>query len=222
MLKPFIPEPKIFILPEERTPDEYRADIAARVGERAETRLVGEKTSYYFESAVVVPRITQTLLTVRMVFILREPVARAYSNYLWSRQNGLETLSFEEACNAEATRPDPMPREKAYVRPYDYLSRGRYGTHAQRWLRAVDRKRVLFLLYEDLEAAPERLFERLHEFLGVRPLPLGESLVGRINASEPSTAPPPQEFQQRLRHHFTDEVALFAELTGEDVSLWGY
>lgn len=221
MLKPYAPEPKIFIIDPDKTPAEYLAEIARWTSQAPPGKIIGEKTSYYFPSEDAVRRIRATLPAVKMIFIVREPVARAYSNYLWSRKNGLETLSFDEACATEATRPDPMPPEKAYVRPHDYLNRGRYGTYAQRWINAVGRNRVLFLLCENLDVAPERLFERIQDFLGVARHPLHQSGLGHLNISVPNAVPPPA-MAAKLKHIFADEVALFAKLTGEDLSLWRY
>ena len=49
------------------------------------------------ESATAAKRIHDNLPHVKLVFILREPAERAYSNYLWSRKNGLESEEFEKA-----------------------------------------------------------------------------------------------------------------------------
>jgi hypothetical protein len=222
MLKPYVPEPKIFNLPPEKSSVAYQEEIASRLRDRPVGKLAGEKTSGYFSSEIALRRIVATLPAVKMVFILREPVERAYSNYLWSRKNGLEKLSFAEACDCEDTRPDPLPPEKAYVRPYDYLSRGRYGTYARRWVEAVGRERVLFLQYEQLAVSPERLLVRLEDFLGVRRWPLPAADLGRINVSDPAAEPLPPELRARLRQFFADEVESFAKLTGEDISLWKY
>jgi hypothetical protein len=220
MLKPFVPEPKIFILPGEKTPEGYGAEIAARAVGAPEGRILGEKTSYYFESDEAARRIARTLPKIRMLFILREPVARAYSNYLWSKRNGLENLSFEEAVAAEGTRADGLPAEKSYVRPHAYLERGRYGTHAQRWLRLLNRSRLLFLLYEDLVSDPAALLARVHDFLGVSRETVRVPKLERLNASDPTSPPIPAAVRRQLKAFFADEVALFAKVTGENVSAW--
>src|SRR5205814_1822572 len=81
--------------------------------------------------------------------------------YLWTKKNGLESLAFEEAVRLEGRRPSPLPPERDYARPYDYLPRGRYDVFAERWLAALGRTRVLFALYEDLVTKPEPVLARI-------------------------------------------------------------
>src|ERR1700736_5930794 len=118
--RPVIPEPKVFFGPP-RDQGWYYRRYQELFGAAAGKRARGEKTSNYLESEIACARIATFLPHVRMLFILREPVARAYSNYLWTKKNGLETLSFEEAVELEGKRPSPLPPEKSHARPYDYL-----------------------------------------------------------------------------------------------------
>lgn len=55
----------------------------------------------YFPSAL--ERISEhfDLSTLKLVFMLRDPAKRAYSHYTMTMRHGLETLSFEEAIDAE-------------------------------------------------------------------------------------------------------------------------
>ena len=94
IMKPFIPEPKVFVTPTSDGTREYLRRYEEGLAAAGSERALGEKTSYYFEHALVPDRIASTLDSVRLLFIVREPVQRAYSNYLWSRRNGIETLSF--------------------------------------------------------------------------------------------------------------------------------
>ena len=90
MAKPVRPEPKFFLVDElysrgiQHYFDTWFAGADAY-------RAAGEKSTNYLESAVVAERIHQHLPSVKLVFILREPAHRAYSNWMWSRMNGMET-----------------------------------------------------------------------------------------------------------------------------------
>ena len=60
---------------------------------------------------------------MKLVFILQHPIERAFSNYLWSRRNGLETLSFEEALQREGERErayEPVYVDPGYRYGYGY------------------------------------------------------------------------------------------------------
>jgi hypothetical protein len=219
--KPYIPEPKVFMGPEQPgvVYAERYAELFAPAGDRP---ALGEKTSYYLENERACRLIARHLPSVRMIFVLREPVARAYSNYLWTRKNGLETQSFAAAVALEGTRPSPLAPERAYARPYDYLRRGRYDVFAERWLAALGRERVRFLLYEHLVRDPEPVLAEVQAFIRVRPVPLGAANLGRINAARETGDPLDETLERVLRARMVPVVRRFAVVTGLDVSAWGY
>lgn len=222
LMKPYIPEPKVLVAPTSEGRMEYLRRYADGLADAPDRRALGEKTSYYLEHEDVPERIAQTLDHVRLLFIVREPVQRAYSNYLWSRKNGLETLSFEEAVTLEGTRPNPLGPERAYARPFDYLIRGRYATFAERYFSRFPRESVRFVLYEDLERRPIEIMREVQEFIGVEPIAMDAQSLGRINAARDTGEPLDPDVEARLRPRIADEVHRFARLTDLDVSPWRY
>jgi hypothetical protein len=166
--------------------------------------------------------LARVLPHAKFVFILREPVARAYSNWLWSRKNGLETLPFPDAVRQEEHRASPFPQERAYVRPFDYMRRGRYGTLAQAWIDAIGRERIGFWTFEHAIAHPEQFVDELQGFLGVNRRPWDSLRTGRINAADPDPSGLDSELRASLRDQIAPEVYRLAQLTGVDVSVWGY
>jgi hypothetical protein len=219
--KPYMPEPKVFMGPEQPWAEYARryATLFAPAGARP---ALGEKTSYYLENEAACALIRHHLPAVRMLFVVREPVARAYSNYLWTKKNGLETLPFAEAVRLEGRRPSPLPPERDYARPYDYLPRGRYDVFAERWFAALGRERVLFSLYEDLVGKPEPVLTRIQAFIGVRPARLGAEDLGVINSAREIGPPLDRALETTLRERMAPAVRRFAALTGLDVGAWGY
>jgi hypothetical protein len=232
MARPFVPEPKVFFGPE-RDVAWYQARYAELFGHTSEVcetfgvsttsgRLRGEKTANYLESDLACERIGRFLPAVKMIFLFREPVARAYSNYLWSKKNGLETLTFEEAIAREGTRPSPFGPDKAHARPFDYLSRGDYAPFARRYLDALGRGRVAFFLYEEIATNPAGLLGRVQRFLGVERLALDKLNVGIVNSARDMGPELDRDLQARLKERMTPLVQTFAELSGLDLSLWQY
>jgi hypothetical protein len=221
LAKPYMPEPKVFMGPEQPWP--VYAVHYATLFEPAGARLaLGEKTTYYLENEACCTLIRRHLPAVRLVFVVREPVARAYSNYLWSKKNGLESLPFEDAVQLEGTRPSPLPPERDYARPYDYLLRGRYDVFAERWYDALGQDRVHFLLYEELVAAPEPVLARLQAFIGVPVKPLGAADLGVINSAAETGSPLDAALERALRDRLAPTVRRFTALTGLDTRRWGY
>jgi hypothetical protein len=221
MAKPYMPEPKVF-MDGEQPPSVYAARYRALFTPAAGKRALGEKTTYYLENETSLRLIERHLPDVLMLFVVREPVGRAYSNYLWTKKNGLETLPFDEAVCLEGTRSSPLPPERAYARPYDYLPRGRYDIFAERWFAALGRARVRFLLYEDLVSKPEPVLAEIQDFIGVDHVPLGADDLGVINSAKEMGPPLDPAFERALRERMAPSVRRFAALTGLDVSPWGY
>ena len=219
--QPYIPEPKVFI-ERERSAVEYRQRYAQLFAQAPPGRVLVEKTSYYLESAAACRRIRDHLPDVRLLFIVREPVARAYSNYLWSRRNGLETLGFEEAIALEGTRPDPMPPEKSYARPFDYLSRGDYAQFARMYFSAFGSARVKFVLYEHLMTQPGELLRQIQDFAGVAVLPWEQLDAGIINSTREEGGDLDPQLQTRLRRRMREAVEQFAQVSGLDLRCWNY
>jgi hypothetical protein len=221
MARPVIPEPKVFFGPQ---PDEagYRARYAELFAGANGEKALGEKTSNYFESPQACERIGRFLPQVRMLFILREPVSRAYSNYLWSTKNGLETLPFEEAVALEGQRASPLPPEKSHARPFDYLLRGDYDVFAERYLKTLGRQRLRFVLYEDIERRPEGLLKEVQEFLGVEPLAFAHLDVGVVNSAREIGPPLDRGVEARLKERMALAVRRLMKLTDMDLAVWGY
>ena len=222
IMKPYIPEPKVFVTPTGGGTREYLRRYAEGLAAAGGERALGEKTSYYLENERVPERIASTLESVRLLFIVREPVQRAYSNYLWSKRNGLETLSFREAIRLEGARQNPLGAEREYARPFDYLRRGRYGMFAERYYERFGRNLVKFVRYEDLENRPTDLMQEVQDFIGVVPVEMHAQSLGRINAARDTGEPLDEQFGSELRQRLADEVRRFAAITGLDVSPWGY
>lgn len=219
--QPYNPEAKVLVGPL-RSPEQYRQRYQDLFAAAPDGVLLGEKTSYYLENEEACERIQTLLPNVRILFIVREPVDRAYSNYLWSRQNGLEMLSFEQAVELEGMRPSPFGPERSYARPFDYLSRGDYARFARRYYQALGRDRVAFFLYEDLRYRGDRLLRDIQEFLRVEPLPLAKLDPGVVNAIAEGNEPMADSTAAALRRRMRPAVLEFAEVTGLDIRVWNY
>lgn len=221
--RPFIPEPKVLFMP---PPDGDAGfiDRYARLFQDAPAgRLRIEKSSHYLENAGALERFKRLLPRARAVFILRDPVARAYSNWQRSTANGLETLSFEDAIAAEGNREDPFPPERDYVRPFNYVTRSRYGSFVRDWIDALGLERVCVLQLDDAVAAPEQLARRLLDFAGLEPLPWARLNPGVINAGPGGGAHAlSPELTAVLRARLAPEMTLLAQMTGLDVGRWGF
>ena len=105
------------------------------------------------------------------IVLLRDPVERTLSQLFHSRRLGFEPLDPEQALAAELerlegaedvlARPDGLHRSH---QEHSYVSRSRYEQQLARWLRHVDRERMLLLRSEDLFLDPHRVWRQLQAF----------------------------------------------------------
>ena len=142
---------------------------------------------------------------LKLVFLLRDPVARAWSHARHTRRFG------EAAFGGAPLDEAPVDWQAAACHEWVTAS-GDYLGHLRRWLSAFPREQVLVRFHEEIADRPEALFRDVLAFLGVDPsLPLdGFPLRERINAS-PALAVPEavRAALHRLWHGRTRELAAF-------------
>jgi hypothetical protein len=143
-------------------------------------RLTFEATPYYLFHPLAPARAAAGLPDAKLVVLLRDPVARAFSHWQHSTARGLETLGFQAALDAEPERladeqerlvADPSYRSDAHRR-WSYASRGRYADQLERWLAYYPREQLLVLRSDDLYDRPADTHARVLEFVGLPPAPL--------------------------------------------------
>ena len=116
----------------------------------------------------------------------------------------------------------PLPPHQDYARPFDYLSRGRYGTLIEAWIKAVGRDRVAVYVFEAAIAAPDVFVRDLQRFIRVDPLPWSALKTGKINAIERGRDGLNERTAAMLRERMRPEVEHLARIADVDVGRWGY
>jgi hypothetical protein len=130
----------------------------------------GEVSHSYLSSPEAPGRIAAMSPRVRLLVCLREPVDRAFSDYLDLRKNQQFDGPFEAAL-------ERYPR---------LLDRGRYATHLRRYLEVFPPEQVLVQTFDDLRADPQAYADQVFDFLGVPRLELPPSeLRSRMPAGVP-------------------------------------
>lgn len=217
MAKPERPEPKFFLIDD--LYEQGLAYYASWFADAPNGSMKGEKSTNYLESAVAADRISRALPGVKLIFSLREPAERAYSNYLWSKANGLENEDFPTAVQLESLRDKSCPPEYAFSRPHAYLSRGMYADLLKPYFDRFPREQILCVRFEDLTASPRQTVARIHRFLSRRELPETAASVAPLNAtqSEGDTVP---DHVAAIRRHFTEANDRLRDLLGPDFKVW--
>jgi hypothetical protein len=137
-------------------------DAYARLFEDARAgQIVGEACPMYLYSDRAPERIAERLPGVKLIAVLRNPAARAFSAYTMLRQAGRETASFDEALHLE---PERTTRNWEYA--WHYAGAGRYAAQLERYFRRFPAEQIRVYLHEDLVASPDRVVNDILAFLG--------------------------------------------------------
>lgn len=148
----------------------------------AEHQARGESTPFYLWSRGAHRRIAEALPDVKLVAVVRDPIDRAYSNWMHLWSDGLEPESdFVTAFGREAERV-----RAGWAPFWRYGDLGRYGDQLQHLHQYVDPTRVLVVRYRDLVDEPLATVDRVSRFLGIR-----EGLVDAIPRDNSRSFVPP-------------------------------
>ncbi|SDI84467.1 sulfotransferase [Nonomuraea jiangxiensis] len=193
--------------------------LAHRYGTGA---LAFESAPYYLFHPLAGERIAADLPGVKLIVLVRDPVARACSAHAHELARGFETEShFEYAVELEARRlagAEELLRAEPHAlhhshRHHGYLARGRYADQLDRLEPLIGRERILVLDSHRFFAEPEPVYDRVLEFLGVPHL--GYPEFERHNRRA-LPRPMPQGLERALRNHFESyDARLTRWLDGE-------
>lgn len=125
--------------------------------------LRGEASATYIYWPETASRVAAYAPTMKLIFILRHPVDRAYSAFNHLKRLFLEPLDFQSAIAAEAERT-----AQNYGFMWRYMAGGRYAFQLQPFLKAFPREQIHILLFEDLKTNPEAAVHDVLRFLGAR------------------------------------------------------
>lgn len=141
-----------------RTWEEY----AAYYDDVGEERAVGEISPSYLLHADVRHDLAARLGAVRVIAVLRDPVEKAYSQYLLLARQGLEELDFFAALRAEEER-----RDAGWGDIWWYARGSKYAAGIEAYAETFGRENLLVLRFEDLAADPAATLREVFGFLEV-------------------------------------------------------
>jgi hypothetical protein len=136
---------------------------------------VGEASPSYLWHPEVPSRIRSKCANAKIIAILRDPVARAHSQYLMDLADGLPPTAFYDLILREYEHGD-----KVYGTGHLYVELGQYAQQIKRYFEVFGRERVLVLSFADLVSCPRDLVARIVAFLGLDPKPVGSIDTSRI------------------------------------------
>lgn len=210
MARPIRPEPKFFL---DRGSDsgEALARYEKTYFGAADAHWYGEKSTTYIERPDAAARIATAYPDARIIVSLREPAARAMSNYRFSVDNGFESRDLSTALNSNAP---PDLDVGMSTSPFDYAGRSRYENHLPSWLDRFGSNMCILIFEELLSGAARGQVESLLELAtgSLRPFPVSNESPMRPGGSE---VPPTQ-----LQDEFDATITWVEQLLGREIPAW--
>lgn len=134
---------------------------------QTDAEIVGDITPNYIFSEECPSRIHRFLGSdIKLLFLLRDPVQRAYSHYWMNVRKGFERESFGETIRLEDKRCRESRRSRMV---YSYTERGLYFRQIQRFLAYFPKDRMKFVLFEEFCADIPGTIREILVYLGVDP-----------------------------------------------------
>ncbi len=218
----------------------------ARFRDATPGTIAGEATPIYMVYREAMERLASAIPEARLLVVLRDPVARAYSHYWYNRMLGFEPLGFREALEAEGRRPSGVTDR----RTFDYVERGRYLKQLERVCELFPREALHVVILEELVDAPADTYRAVCRFLGIDdsflPANVGEPMnshavyrskalakvaralpeplrrvARRMNRREERYDPMDEEIGRELALRFRLENDALAAWLGNDLTAWG-
>lgn len=204
--------------------DRYRAWFPRRatldrVARRTGRGITGEATPFYLCHPAVPVRMRAVLPDVRLIAVLRDPVARAISGYHHAVRVGDETRPIEVALDPSAGDELAPETDAAWydapgcpLRLHGYLARGRYAEQLARWFAVYPREQVLVI--DSATLRDGRVPDAVADFLDL-PRAAAAAVADR---NVGTYATPASDLEAVLRDYFRPHDERLASLLGVELS----
>jgi Sulfotransferase family len=139
--------------------DEYKKMYQGSVGFTA----VGDLSTPYLWDENAPRRIHEACPNAKIIIMLRDPIARAYSFYLMNLLTELDTTpTFQEALRRDAARD-----KSTWFTCFQYVGAGLYHDQVRRYLDLFGSERVLVRLFDELKENPHDLYAAIAAHLDI-------------------------------------------------------
>lgn len=150
----------------------------AALYDKAGHLLTGDISPVYLLDKQAAQRIAAIRPDSRIIVLLRDPVHRAFSQFMHHVRDGLETCeTFEDALLQEEKR-----LAAGWSWGHGYATHGFYAAQIERYLEVFPRAQFLFIEYQDLQTDPDGCWRKICGHLGIEPSALVKN--ERVNATE--------------------------------------
>ncbi len=193
----------------------FEEKIHFKPGNQGHPVITGEASANTFYQ-VPPQRVKALLPEVKLLIVLREPVARAHSHYRMYQRFADEGRALPVALRGfgEDLRREVSLFEQGVKT--EFLGPGLYWQSLQRWENCFGRDKMLILLSDELdeEASCRLALQKVARFLDLSPFPALPTL-SRYNVAPPSSIPP--EIEIWLKDFYAPHNQKLADWMGRDL-----
>ncbi len=215
MSQPMRPEPKFFLNIDEIDKGK-RHYLDKYFFDRQNGQVLVEKSTSYIESIDAGKRIKKMFPDAKVLTILRNPVNRAISNYIFSKKHGLETRSLEGVF----IEGKPLPRLDfvTSVSPFDYIKRGQYIDYLYDYINLFGNKNIKIVIFEKLIGNLKEI-QDVYSFFEIDNKYIPENLDKKINPNDRELIIS-GTIKKTLKNHFTQFNDKLSSLLNVDLNVW--
>lgn len=181
---------------------------------KAGNRITGDITPGYSRlSDERVRLVSKHLPDVRIIFVMREPVQRAWS--------GVRNFALRRM-GKRLSRLSPDEIMKFTMHPRRLMA-GDYSEIIDRWERYYKQEQILYLFYDDLVNDPLKQAGKACEFLGLDPYRINnrEAIRARVNTADQQDDIP-DFIRNALLEHYHGQTEYLEAKFGRDLSSWKF
>lgn len=154
---------------------------SSRFSRFTNAKRIGEDSTTYLFSDVAPARIKAMLPNVRLIFMVRDPIKRAYSQYWHMIRSSRATCSFE----------------KAIIRYPSIMLGSTYTPNLERYLKVFGADQVKIGVFEDFLADQQAFMDDMTDFIGANRMSL-ETAETWFNRTYYPSNPQWQQWQNRI------------------------
>jgi hypothetical protein len=171
--------------------------------------ITGESSPYYLFHPCVPRRITRLLPDIKIIILLRDPVARTYSHYQHQVRKGRESLSFADAIRQESNRLQGEREKLLKFEKYcsynhahfSYVARSLYLNQIQAYYQHFKPENILILASEAFFADPQASYSKVIDFLGLNPFSITDKTPKNVGQYRQKSIPLEAELRRYYYPH---------------------
>lgn len=143
--------------------------------------IVGDGSVEYFVHPDGAKNVREVLPSARLIFLLRDPVQRAWSDYQMYRAHGDDDADFSKTVEHAMKwllDPEMIPLVDAAVRrpmnPLRYVICGMYAMALERWFSVFPREQCMVIFTEEFASDRDGILGKVFDHIGLNAVPISE------------------------------------------------